>query len=95
MKENNMAIYSGWGSRIEILAYCGKHKPKGYAVPLVLVFANRTDPDRPELPAEKHYYLASSLRADGGYAEIEAAVAAAPVVELPLSELEKALGQAA
>lgn len=87
-------IYSRWGCLVEVTAYCGKHKVPGYAFPLMLVRANRSDPDKPAEPKEVKHYFASSLRADNGINEIESAIDAAPEVSIAGKELRAAIADA-
>lgn len=88
-------IYSRWGCHVRITGYCGKHQPKGYSGPIVLVQAERRDPEKPDEPSETTFYFAQSLRADDGWKEIDAAVDAAPEIKLNPEELKAALKQAA
>jgi hypothetical protein len=81
-------IYSRWGSGIRITGYCGKQAVEGYGTPLMLVRAVRVG-DRQE-----RFYLAWTLKADGGIKEIEDAIDAAPEVTLDEAALAKAIEQA-
>lgn len=81
-------IFSRFGNDVEIVAYCGKHKPPGIASRLVLVKLRYND-------GGFRYGFATYLRADGGLEEIDAAVDKAPHVTLEGDELEKAIAQAA
>lgn len=82
-----MAIYSCWGETVEIVAYCGKHQPKGFNFPMMLVQCKYPD-------GEVRYVFATYLRADGGINAIEAAIAAAPEAVLTGAALRAALKQA-
>jgi hypothetical protein len=81
-------IYSRFGCHLKITGYCGKHQPKGYAAPVMLVRAIREDDQ-----ATRHYF-AHALKADDGLNEIEAAIDAAPEITLTKADLAKAIEQA-
>lgn len=81
-------IFSRWGNSLTIIAYCGKHKPKWAAGPLVLVKARFDDDGR------ERFMHTHSMKADGGWQEIDAAVDAAPEVTLTAAELKRALREA-
>lgn len=87
-------IYSQWGCLVEVTAYCGKHKVPGYAFPIMIVRANRSDPEKIAEPKEVKHYFAFSLRADNGINEIEAAIDAAPEINLSPKELKAAIKDA-
>jgi pentose-5-phosphate-3-epimerase len=81
-------IYTRWGSEVRITGYCGKHEVDGYCDRLMLVRAVR------QADQLERYYLAVTLKADGGINEVEAAIDAAPAVTLHGSELYDAIQQA-
>jgi hypothetical protein len=81
-------IYSRWGSGIRVTGYCGKHQIEGYGTPLMLVRAVGV------ADGQERFYLAWTLRADGGIKEVEAAIDAAPEVILDEATLAKAIEQA-
>jgi hypothetical protein len=80
-------IYTRFGEPVTVTAYRGKHATRGSSLLLVLVRCRHED------GFERHY-LAFTLRADGGWREIDAAVDAAPEVTLEGHALRKALAEA-
>ena len=81
-------IYSRFGGPVPILADCGRHKPNGYACPLVLLKVRYED------CGDEGYAFADTLRASGGITAIDEAVAAAPEIKWNAEELQAALEQA-
>ena len=82
-----MAIFTRWGDEITVSAYCGKHQPKWAGVPLILLKVKYQDD-------HERFAHPVNFKADGGWAEIDAAVDAAPVIELGPKELKAALKEA-
>jgi hypothetical protein len=81
-------IFSRYGEPVEIVAYCGKHKPSWCSCKLTLV--------KVRYPGdEERYAHPINLKADGGWDEIDKAVDAAPEELLPAKEIKAALEQAA
>ncbi len=81
-------IYTRFGTEVELLAYCGKHQPKGFSVPLMLLHVRHRDDD------SEGYQFAAFLKADGGINAIESAVDALPEVTLTGKALKAALKDA-
>jgi hypothetical protein len=73
---------------ITITANNGEHYSSNYPRLVRLVSATRFDDGAPG------FYLAHGLKADGGINEIDAAIAAAPQITLPLDKARKALRDA-
>lgn len=83
-----MAIYTRQGNEIDIVGYCGHHKPPWARTHLVLTKV-RFKEDGSSL-----HYFATNLVADGGWNEIDEAVDSAPDIELTRNELDHALAEA-
>lgn len=81
-------IYTKFGSPCTILAYAGKYVPRGRNHHLVLVKIRHED------DGSEGFYHPVFMKADGGAAEIDAAVDAAPEITLTPKEAEAALEQA-
>jgi hypothetical protein len=82
-------FYTRFGSRVELLAYAGKHERKGYPHPMMLVKIRFVDEEGLE-----GYYFAHNLRADGGINAIHAAIDALPQITLTDKELRANLKDA-
>lgn len=82
-------IYSQFGTEVQLLAYCGKHKKRDQPAPMMLVKVRYMDADR----QERHQFV-HTLRADGGINEIEAAVDALYETVLTGEMLKAALKEA-
>lgn len=87
VKGEAMAIFTRWGDAVTVSAYHGKHKTTWCALPLMLITTTYAD-------GKTRFAHPISLRADGGAVEIEAALDAAPEVELDADTLKDALKQA-
>lgn len=86
-------IYSRFGGCVTVLARCGLHHPEpGSESLLELVRVTIADEDGSN-PIERYRY-AETLKADGGWLEIQVAVRDAPEVALPFDELQAAKQQA-
>lgn len=85
-----MAIYSRFGAQVDVVANAGQHVPRwaGRNVRLGLVRVRFHDNNT------TCYVWTRTLRAEGGPAEIDAAVAAAPEVVLEGPELAAAMKEA-
>lgn len=83
-----MAIYSGMGVKLKILAEHGWHDVKGYAAPVHLVSCKRAGAKDPV------YKFTFCLRADKGAVEVEAAADGASKVSLEAGALKRALEEA-
>lgn len=82
-----MAIYNRWGATISIVANCGQHQPKGFVTSVTLVLVRFED-------GKERYQFVEFLKADEGWEEVQAAVSAAPVVNLDKKILRTAIEQA-
>lgn len=83
-------VFNRWGTRVTITGYCGKHQPKWAAASLILLRVTYHHSDEGGSD-EQGYVYATSLKADGGWPTIDAAVDAAPKVELTAKELKAAM----
>ena len=84
-----MAIYTRFGSRVEVVASCGECQPEGFRVALTLLKIQYHD------TTNESYYFMEFLRATDGWTEIKKAVEAAPDVTLGSDEINRAVKQAA
>jgi hypothetical protein len=86
MTANETGIYDHCGTPVTITGYCGKHRPKWSAANLTLLRVTYHDTGR------TGHVHGVNLR--GKPEAIDAAVDAAPVVELTAAELKAALAEA-
>jgi hypothetical protein len=85
-----MPIYTKWGDRVEIVENAGRHKPS-WAEESELTLVRLVYPDD---GYRTRFEFAHALRAEGGWPVIEAAVNAAPKLELAGAALVEALKEA-
>ncbi len=81
-------IFTRFGCEVELTAYHGKHQPKGFSAPLMLVGVKYKD------DSSTTFKFAHTLKADGGLNEIEAAISALPEIALEGKALKAAIKQA-
>jgi hypothetical protein len=80
-----MAIYSRFGGEVEVVGYCGKYKPGQSAKECKMVRVKFAD------GSGTLDVFEFTLKADGGYPEIDQAVNEAPEIVLTAAEIETAL----
>lgn len=85
-----MSIYTRF-AEVEIIAKHGEHKPPYFPHPSQLVSVRYKGEFG---PSAKSFFWRDFLRADDGANEIDAAIAAAPMIELPLADLKAAFKKA-
>lgn len=80
----------------DVVANCGRHTPLGCQadVSCTLLLVELADPLNMDQLSWSAYRFAESLRADGGWSEIEQAVKIAQRYELPAGQLQQALEDA-
>lgn len=81
-------IYQRFGLCLTIVGYCGFHQPTGFAAPIMLVKVRYED------DGLEGFQFPIFLKADGGTKEIEAAIDAAPEIELGPKALKAAIHNA-
>jgi len=81
-------LYTRWSDNVTIIENCGTHTVSEFRYPITLVKVHFNE------DGSERYRILETMKADGGWPELDAALSAAPKVELTHRELRRAVKEA-